>query len=307
MMQIESLVFRLREAAAAAPAMPADLGAWRAGFRVQPDSFATAFEAGLAAGQLGFCFAGGYQAALRALVPALPVDAFAALLVTEGRQQRPEEIRTALQAQPGDRFRLDGEKSWVAGGPAATHLLVLARHGSDVDGRLRSALVLLSPQAAGVTLESRPANGFLDVVPHARARFDAVAVDAGMILPGDGWRDHARPFRTIEDIHVSTAIAAHLAVQGLRRDWPAPLLATLVAVLARLAQCAARAPGDPLTHLLLAGAEQELAQATAQTGALAAADDDAFARDWRANGMLLAMAAPARVKRLEKALAVLRR
>lgn len=304
-MQLESIIPRVRAAAAGGSPACATLADWRAGFRVDADSFVTALDAGLEAGQLAFCFAGGYQAALRVLLPSLPADAFAALLVTEGKRQRPEELLTTLTPLRDGGFRLDGEKSWVAGGTGATHLLVLARQGAD-GGRVRSALALVSPTQPGVALEARPANGFLDAVPHARARFDDVQVEPSMLVAGDGWRDHARPFRTLEDIHVSTAVAAHLAVHALRRDFPGTLLATLVSCLARLAECASRAATDPCTHVLLAGAEQELALAAAQVTRLVATQEDAFARDWRGNGMLLALAAPPRAKRLEKALAVLR-
>jgi acyl-CoA dehydrogenase len=287
-----------------------DLAAWRRSFHPSAaDTFSSALDAGLGAGQLAFCFAGGYQSALRVLLPTLPPDAFGALLVTEGKRQRPEDILSTLTPLTGGRFLLDGEKSWVAGGSAATHLLVLARQEVDSDGRRRSALVLLPPSARGVTLDDRPPAGFLDAVPHARAKFDGVEIESSMLLPGDGWRDHARPFRTIEDIHVSTAIAAHLAVNGLRRHWPPALLATLVSALVRLAQCAARDPRDPHTQLLLAGAEQELVSAGSQVSAWYSGEgraaDEEFARDWRSNNMLLALAAPARAKRLEKAIASL--
>lgn len=305
-MRIETIVSRLRAAVASTTVPPCTLRDWRAQFRIEADSFGTAFTAGLAASGLGFCFAGGYQAALRRLSPTLPPDAFAALLVTEGKRQRPQEIVTALTPQADGTFRLDGEKSWVAGGDQATHLLVLARHGADVDGRPLSALAVVSPTAPGVTLEPRPANGFLDAVPHARARFDNVSVTPAMLLRGDGWRDHARPFRTLEDIHVLAAIAAYLAVTAMRRGFPDTLPATLLSALERLSVCAERAPADPLTHVLLAGAEQELLAAAAQVTQCVAADDDDFARDWRGNGMLLALAAPARAQRLQKALAVLR-
>lgn len=305
-MRFEDVVARVRAASEQVNPAPTALASWRSGFRVDADSFVTALDAGLAAGQLAFCFAGGYQAALRRLLPSLPADAFAALLVTEGKKQRPEELVTTLRALGDGRFRLDGEKSWVAGGTAATHLLVLARHVDAVGGRVSSSLALVTPEQGGLVLESRPASGFLDAVPHARARFDNLLVTPDMLLPGDGWRDYARPFRTIEDIHVSTTIAAHLVVHALRRDFPPALVATLLAVLSRLGQCADRDARDPHTHLLLAGAEQELAAVAAQVTQLVKAADDPFARDWRTNGMLLALAAPARVKRLEKAMALLR-
>ncbi len=276
-------------------------------WRPQTDTFLAAVDAGISAGQLAFCFAGGYQAALRALVPSLPPDAFGALLVTEGKLQRPEQIATTVMPQTDGHYRLDGSKSWVAGGSQATHLLVYARADTDGPAGIQSVLLVLPSNTKGVTLETRPATGFLDAVPHARATFSGVDVRVDQLLPGDGWREYVRPFRTREDIHVSVAIAAYLALHALRHDWPLPLRASLFAVLDRLAQCAQGNPTDPVVHVLLAGAEQELSAAGVQITELlkAAAIDDAFAEDWRRNGMLLALAAPVRAKRLEKALAAL--
>lgn len=293
----------LQQAAAQDAAPKRSLADWRMDFRIEANSFATALRAGCAAGELGFCFAGGYQAALRRMLPSLPADAFVALLVTEGKRQRPEDLHTLVVATGNGELALSGEKSWVAGGAQAALLLVLARHGNDAQGRAHALLVAVPATGAGVTLEEKPATGFLDAVPHARARFERVVVAPAMILPGDGWRDYARPFRTMEDIHVSTAIAAHLAVQALRRNYPDVLVATLVSALAQLAVCAERDPNDPLTHLLLAGVEQQLAVAAGQLQAQldAAGVDDDFASDWRRNGMLLALAAPVRARRLEKA------
>lgn len=300
-----SWVERIGAAAARPCAAHADAAAWHAGFRVQADSFLSALDAGLGGGQLAFCFAGAYQAALRRLLPSLPADAFAALLLTEGKRQRPEELETRLTALPGGGFRLDGEKSYLTGGALADVWLVVARQEAAGEPA-RVVLVTLPAGLAGASILPRPALGLLDALPHGRAHFEAVRVDAGMIAPGDGWRDYAKPFSTLEDIHVSIAVAAHLAAEALRAGWPDRLVAVLVATLARLADCASREPADPVAHLLLAAAEQELQQVAAQVNELLAGRDDAFARDWQANRVLLALAAPARGKRLERAAASLR-
>lgn len=305
-MTLEQLVAQLRETASAAPAGPADFSGWRAELRVEGDPFAAAVRFGLVAGQLAFAFAGGYQAALRRLLPALPATAFGALLLSEGRRQRPDELQTTLTALGDGRYRLDGEKSYVTGATAADPLLVVARNGVAPDGRVLSALLVLPPGLPGIRQEAGRDLGFLAALPHGRARFEAVEVAGSMFAPGDGWTAYARPFRTLEDVHVQAAVAAHVAGEALRRDWPAPLVASLAGCLARLAQCAQYAPDDPHGHLLLAAAERELQQAAAQVNELVAGQDDPFARDWRANHLLVALAAPARAARLAKAMAVLR-
>lgn len=305
MMQ-DMLVGRVRASVTGSADTAATLAQWRATFRIDTDSFVTAVDAGLVAGQLAFCFAGGYQAALRRMLPALPDNAFAALLLSEGKRQRPDELLTTLTPLGDGRYRLDGDKSYVTGGDAADPLLVVARHGVAPDGRVQTALVILPPTLPGISCVDRTDVGFLAALPHGRAKFAGVVVEAAMIARGDGWIDYARPFRTLEDVHVSAAVAAYLLVNSLRRGFPDALSAALFSCLVRLGDCAQRAATDPVGHLLLAGAERELQQAAAQVNDLVAGQDDEFVRDWRANHLLVALAAPARMARLGKAMAQLR-
>ena len=86
-MDVADIVERLAVAASVVEApRHAGLAQWRATFRVGFDSFSTALDAGLGAGELAFAFAGGYQAALRRMLPSLPPAAFAALLLSEGKR-----------------------------------------------------------------------------------------------------------------------------------------------------------------------------------------------------------------------------
>lgn len=305
-MNTDQLIAWLRDAAAHPHPAPQTLAVWRTNFRVQDDTFVTAIFAGIHADQLAFCFAGGYQAALRRLLPSLPATAFAALLLSEGKRQRPEDLTTALTPLESGGWRLDGEKSWVAGGAAADSLLVIARHGVASDGRVQAVLVVLPSTLAGVVHSAGRETGLLNAIPHGRVRFEGVIVEAGMLAPGDGWRDYARPFRTIEDIHVTAAIAAYLAVAALRASLPPSLVAALIACIVRFADCAARAPTDAVTHLLLAGAEREMQQIAVEINQLIVGHDDPFAHDWRVNHLLMMLASTARAARLQKAMAVFR-
>jgi hypothetical protein len=300
-------------ALAQSPARCSDFVAWRAGWRSSGDPVRDALQGGLAAGNLALAFAAGYQAALRLLLPArLPDDAFAALLLSEGRRQRPEELATQLRAH-ADGYLLNGEKSFVTGGGHADLLLVVAR--CDVRGaadgaggaaaRVPAVLVMLPRATPGVTLEARADVPVLHELPHARARLVDVPVTAAQVLPGDGWRDYGKPFRSCEDICVSLSFAAYLFAQGRTEGWPETLLASLAGCVLRLADLAGMPPGDVYTHILLGAAEQELAAAAVQVDACIGGSETPFARDWRANRAFLLLAAPARAKRLHNAIATL--
>ena len=70
--------------------------------------FDQALLGGFAADRLGYAFASGYQAALRALVPDLPPDRVASLCVTERGGASPRAITTLLTARAEGGYRLDG-------------------------------------------------------------------------------------------------------------------------------------------------------------------------------------------------------
>lgn len=55
-----------------------------------------------------------------------------------------------------------------------------------------------------------PARPFIPELPHAQVELDGVLVHDADILPGDGYDDYLKPFRTIEVIYVHTALAGHL-------------------------------------------------------------------------------------------------
>ena len=83
------------------------------------DSTALAIAGGFAADRVGWAFASGYQAALRALVPGLSHDTLAAFCVTEAEGNRPRDIRTTIVPQPDGTLRIDGSKRWTTLGPPA--------------------------------------------------------------------------------------------------------------------------------------------------------------------------------------------
>jgi len=172
------------------------LGAWRAS--ASADTVAAALDGGLRAHLPAHAFAAGYVAALQRLdvgvegrfVPR-------ALCVTEPAGNHPRAISTVL-----DSDRVTGTKAFVTLADKAERLLVLASAGEE-DGRKLLRLVEVDPQAEGVRIEPLPELPFVPEIGHCSVHFDGVTVLR--LLPGDGWTDYVRPFRTIEDLHVLAA------------------------------------------------------------------------------------------------------
>jgi len=274
---------------------------WRAIAAAHRSPFARAVAGGADADRLGWAFASGYQAALRALVPGLPDAEIAALCVTEERGNFPRAIRTTLTPE-GDSFRVSGEKRWSTLGPGGGLFIVVAREAGTDEARPSLKAVRIASDAPGLAIEAMPPTGFVPEVPHARVRLENVRVEACDVLEGDGYGRYTKPFRTIEDIHINAACIAWLVCEARRRGWPHAWVERAVALLYALEGVARLDPLAPHTHVALAGAlaggETLILEAD---GLWAAAPGDSGAERWVRDRKLFGVAARAREQRLAAA------
>jgi alkylation response protein AidB-like acyl-CoA dehydrogenase len=264
-----------------------------------------ALRAGLAADRPAWAFASGYASALRALVPSLPRDAKVALAVTEEGGNHPRAIQTRV-AKHGDALRLDGEKSFITLGAHADLILVAATRGIGEDGRPRIVVLKVPAAVAGLRLEAHGPAPFVPEVPHARAVFEGATVDADALLPGDGYADYVKPFRTVEDAHVALAISSYLVRVARGADAAGEVLAELVGVAEATHRLCGRDPNDPEGHVLLASAFEGLRR-IAVDSRLWDRVDPAVRTVWERDRAILKVAEKARKARLAAALLTLRR
>ncbi|KQT66834.1 MULTISPECIES: acyl-CoA dehydrogenase family protein [unclassified Pseudomonas] len=258
----------------------------------------TPFELAVAGGRRmatpGLAFLVGYQAALRMLWPSAPLS-LGALCATEQRSLRPADMQTRLRD-----LRLSGRKDFVTAGDAADWLLVAAR--SEEPGEPpRLSLAVVYPGEPGVKVEKLPALPLMPDISHGRLYLDGALCE---LLAGDGWDAYVKPFRTLEDVYVLSAMTAWLYGIGQDSDWPQALQLRLLALLAGCAEASRQAPNNPPGHVLLGGL-------FAQFEALAGEVDQAlgngpveWAQMWQRDKGVMQLAAGARAKRLAKALAV---
>ena len=244
---------------------------------------------GARADRVAYAFAGGYQLALEALTGTPGATAFC---VTEATGNHPRAIQTTLV-----NGRVTGEKTWATLADRATHLLVVARDGSDDAGRPRLRVVRVPVDAPGVTIAAAAA-AFVPEITHATITL----VDApGEVLAGDGYADYVKPFRTVEDIHVHAALVGYLIGVARRHGFAQALVERLAMVALALEALGAADAKSPATHLGLAGA---IATTVALVGELeaawAAAPDDEYAR-WQRDRAILAVAGKARAERRVRA------
>lgn len=295
----------------------ADLGAWLRQLPKCPftGQVERALWAGFHADRLGYAFVGGYQAALRRLVehvgqeqgvpsgrafPQRPLPAHVCLCATESGGAHPRAIATRLDKQ-GGALVLDGEKTFATLATVADEMLVVASRGLEADGKNRLRLVRVKPTTKGVEILPRPETPFTPEIPHAIVRFKGVVVETEDMLPGDGYEQWLKPFRTIEDTHVLAATVGYLQGATRAHDFGRDMSAELISLSLSLIDLGARDPGKPLTHLVLAGlfsATRRLV--TSLDTAWEKAPEGERAR-WLRDRPLLTIAENARAKRTEKA------
>jgi acyl-CoA dehydrogenase len=298
-------IIRALLAAQPAAAVADSLTAWWAATAEARGRFTSPVDRALLGGaladRLGFAFAGGYGEALRALVPGL--EGIAALCVTEAGGNHPKAIETKLVPVDGG-YEVTGRKKWATVGSLAQSLLVCATTGTQGGvNRLRMVRVAASAPGVTITASSVP---MVPEIPHAEIALDRVRVTDADVLPGDGYDDYVKPFRTIEDIHVHAAVLGYLIGVARRTSAPRELVERLLALAVTTRAAAAADPKSPELHVTLAGLFAIVAREVAALEAAwsSAAPDDEWQR-WQRDRALLQVAGKAREARREKAWSLL--
>ncbi len=282
------------------------IGPWRALTREKLTPVELAVRGGFQADRVAWAFLSGYQAALRSLLKgvaglAAGADELLAFCATESGGNRPRDIATTFSGE-GVALRVNGEKSWTALGSAATSLLVVGRQPSDGE-RPQLRVACVPSTAEGVTFIEKPPIPYAPEIVHTASRFDDVmpAGSGGGLLPGDGYDDYVKPFRTIEDTFIALAVQAWLLREARARDWPQAFREQLLAQLTVLGQLAESDPRAPVTHLALAGALAATGQVYQQADELWNGENDAAAERWRRDRPLFEVASKPRALRAQRA------
>jgi hypothetical protein len=235
-----------------------DVAAWWRAFCATEPRASTPIDraviAGFRADRLAGAFAGGYQAALRALVPGARMDdCVLSLCVTEQAGNSPRAIEASLTPRAGGGFSLSGRKRWSTMAPLASVLLVAASEGADAGGRKRFKLVRVAAGVPGVTIRRMPPTPFVPEVPHAELELVDVALSDDAPLPGDGYTQYVKRFRTIEDIHIHGAVLGYVLSVARRSGFPQVVIERLASAITTTRVLASMDPDAPETHIALAG------------------------------------------------------
>jgi hypothetical protein len=165
-------------------------------------------------------------------------------------------------------------------------------------------MVRVSASSPGVTMIANAAP-FIPEIPHAEITLDRVAVTAADLLPGDGYDNYVKPFRTIEDIHVHAALLGYLVGVAQRRAFARDVIERLLALAVAIRGAALADPKSPTTHVALAGMFALVAREVAAIEALWAPSPDDEWQRWQRDRALLQVAGKARDARRDKAWSLL--
>jgi len=265
-----------------------------------------AVAGGFLADRVAYAFANGYHSALLRLVPSLAPDAFPALCITEEGGGHPRMIKSRLAPIDPDgadpaKWRLNGRKQFITGAAEADVYFVAASTGTDESRQNNIRLVRINSDEAGVSVELMPDLPFIPEVSHGVLWMKDIPVQASQMLPGDGYLRYIKPFRTIEDLHVSSAVLGYFFRIATQFDWPRPQKQEILSLIVAMRTLAMGDPLDTGVHIALGGALQMMDRLTAGLDLLWEKVDAPVREAWERDRTLLGIAKKVRTARLASA------
>ncbi|MND79386.1 hypothetical protein D3C81_935210 [compost metagenome] len=196
-----------------------------------------------------------------------------------------------------DDLRLSGSKDFVTAGLDAEWLLVAAR--CEAQGQpVELSLAVVYAGEPGVRLEPLPALPLMPEVGHARLHLQGALCER---LAGDGWDAYVKPFRSLEDLYVLSALCAWLYGVGQETGWPQGLQLRLIGLLGACAESTRQSADAAASHLLLGGLFAQFNALKEELNQALLASPGEWATLWQRDQGLLEIASAARAKRLAKA------
>jgi acyl-CoA dehydrogenase len=265
-----------------------------------------AIAGGFLSDRVAYAFAAGYQSALQCLFPFIEVDTNAALCITEEGGGHPRAIKTILhkvsQASGGDSaWEMSGTKKFITNANEADRLFVAASMGEGPDGLNKIQMVNIKRNEPGITVVPMKDLPFIPEISHGILLLESVQVTEENLLPGDGYLEYIKPFRTIEDLHVSAAVLGYLFRLACQFDWPQDIKERLLCLLVSLIPLASMKPSDPAVHIVLGGVFSQMNQLVDSIEPYWQDVGTEIRNAWGRDKQLLNIAQEARARRLQTA------
>ncbi len=262
-----------------------------------------AISGGFLANRTAFAFLAGFFSALQRLLPDLPKDKITAFCISEEGGAHPRAIKTRLEKKESGNggWFLNGRKQFITCATEAESILVAASTGAGADGRNQIRLTLIDRHSEGVKIEPMPDLPFIPEIRHGVVYLENVAVNDDQLLPGDAYDYYIKPFRTIEDIHISAGVLGFLLRCASLYQWPSTVRETLLGAVAGIRPLAVSDPLSPQIHIALAGWQQSTDRIISELDNHWESAPEADKKAWERDRAILGIAKKARTARLETA------
>ncbi|MGK5093168.1 acyl-CoA dehydrogenase family protein [Deltaproteobacteria bacterium TL4] len=268
-----------------------------------PSPFERAIVGGMLADRLAFAFAGGYHNALRQMMPTLSAQQMVSLCITEEGGGHPKAIKTRLtpKSKSTSSWEISGSKKFITLLEEAEQLLVAVSEGFNAEARNQIRLVKLDAKASGVQVERMPDLPFVPEISHGVLHLKHVEISEDQILPGDGYAEYIKPFRTIEDIHVCAGLLGFLTRLSFQLNWPEAIGEEILMLMTGLGAFNGGTVTSPAMHIALGGFFRLLQNLLAQINPLLTQEKLEIAQRCQRDLPLMNVAGHARTQRLKTA------
>ena len=265
-----------------------------------------AITGGFAADCFAYAFAAGYCCALQRLIPTLPQNVIACFCITEEGGAHPRAITSRIVPSENDEngrrtFTLNGHKKYITCATEADRFLVAASEGIRDDGKNSIRMISINAKAPGIRIMPRQDLRLVPEISHAEVAFTDVAVSEADLLPGDGYTDYIRPFRTIEDLHVSAAVLGYLFRNACKYGWDRAVKESILGRIVSVRCLAASRSDAPAVHIVMGDALNRIRELFASLEPLWKTVGGAAKQAWDRDKILMNIADKARAMRLQTA------
>jgi hypothetical protein len=198
-------------------------------------------------------------------------------------------------------WSLNGSKKFVTCANEADLLLVAASTGISPEGQNQLRLVRIKNNIPGLAIKPIKDIPFIPEVSHGELEINNIPITESQILPGDGYTTYIKPFRTLEDLHVTAAVSGYIFRIACLFNWPQTIMEQLLALLTSAKTILKADPLKSSVHIILGGINSLFAHVIESTDPYWKLTDDVTRSQWVRDKASLNIGGKAQAQRLSSA------
>jgi acyl-CoA dehydrogenase len=201
----------------------------------------------------------------------------------------------------GKTFSLNGKKKYITCAKEADFFLVAASVGISDDGKNNIRMIKIDSKTPGITIVPMKDIHLVPEISHCELIFTDVKIFESDLLPGDGYTDYIKPFRTIEDLHISACILGYLFQNACRYDWGTDIKEIILGRIVSVRNLALSNPTAPAVHIVTGDVLKQIKELFKLLEPFWEKVGGEAKQDWDRDKILMTIADKARTRRLQTA------